>query len=218
MLASVQCGNRAIERVLMSFTFSQIRNRLEQHSREEVGPNTQRVWASVALIIREADGDRGLELMFIRRAKRKGDPWSGHMAFPGGREEPKDPSLLSTSMRETLEEVGVDLHQHGVHLGTLDDQMSPLREAQNALIIRPHVFQLKAGSDWVCEPNEEVSQVFWFTLTELWDPLYRGWMPYEWKGQSIRLPIVQIGEADIWGLSLRMLDNFSEILDSGAAC
>ena len=202
----------------MSLSISRIRKRLEQHKASQVGPSVQRVWASVAMILREVDPNRGLELMLIRRAKRKGDPWSGHMAFPGGRKEANDLDLLMTSIRETQEEVGMDLRSHSVHIGTLDDRTSPLREGHNSLVIRPYVFHAGSGNDWMCEPNEEVSEIFWFNLKALLDPQHRGSMPYEWQGQSIQLPIIRIGDADIWGLSLRMLDNFFDIVDVGGLC
>ena len=59
--------------------------------------------AAVALVLRENAGDP--EILLIRRAERKGDPWSGHMAFPGGREDARDESLLETALRETREEL-----------------------------------------------------------------------------------------------------------------
>src|SRR4051812_3842337 len=55
--------------------------------------------AAVAAILRDAA--EGPEILFIRRAEHPQDPWSGHMAFPGGREEPGDADLLETAIRET---------------------------------------------------------------------------------------------------------------------
>src|SRR5262245_28580055 len=68
--------------------------------------------ASVALIVR---GRADLGVLLIKRAKREGDPWSGHMALPGGRRDPKDASLIETAAREAREETGVDLESIGVH-------------------------------------------------------------------------------------------------------
>src|SRR4051794_37638584 len=75
--------------------------------------------ATVALLLRECDR-RGLELLVIRRAENEYDPWSGHMALPGGGYEPGDSSVYGTARRETLEEIGIDLDE-GQFLGRLDD-------------------------------------------------------------------------------------------------
>ena len=61
-----------------------------------------------------------LDLLFMERAKVEGDPWSGHIAFPGGHEEDQDDSSLHTAMRETHEELGLDLSGAEV-LGSLDE-------------------------------------------------------------------------------------------------
>ena len=74
--------------------------------------------AAVATILRE--GLEGPEVLLIRRAENPRDPWSGHMAFPGGREAPEDRDLLATAVRETHEEVGLDLQRSAHLLGRLD--------------------------------------------------------------------------------------------------
>ncbi|KAJ2898123.1 hypothetical protein IWW38_001489, partial [Coemansia aciculifera] len=63
------------------------------------------------------------QLLLIQRAKYPGDPWSGHIGFPGGKREPTDASDQATAEREVLEELGIDLTsvRDFVHLGRLDD-------------------------------------------------------------------------------------------------
>ena len=61
--------------------------------------------AAVALILRDP-GDGTLEFLMIKRADYEGDPWSGHVALPGGRHEQGDPTLEATAIRETWEETG----------------------------------------------------------------------------------------------------------------
>src|SRR5918993_5729898 len=74
--------------------------------------------AAVALLLRERD--ETLEILVIKRAEKADDPWSGHMALPGGGWEPGDKAVYDTARRETLEEIGVDLDK-GRFLGRLDD-------------------------------------------------------------------------------------------------
>ena len=59
----------------------------------------------VSSSIKESDD----QIVFIKRALCKGDPWSGHCALPGGGFENSDDGFLETAMRETKEEVGLTL-------------------------------------------------------------------------------------------------------------
>ena len=81
-------------------------------------PDPDFLQAAVSVVIR---GRPQLELLLIKRARSERDPWSGHMALPGGRRDPDDTSLLDTAVRETREETGLDLAAGGVHLGRLEE-------------------------------------------------------------------------------------------------
>ena len=162
--------------------------------------------AAVAVVFRP-----GPDLLFIRRAEREGDPWSGHMAFPGGRWDPADPDLQVTAERETREEVGLDLGVAGWPLGRLDDLATPQRAAQlPRMVIRPYVYGLHA--DPPLEPNHEVAAVCWFSLSRLLSGEGRGTMQYNWQGVALELPCVRLDGALVWGLTLRLLDDLLERL------
>ncbi|MEM2035144.1 MAG: NUDIX domain-containing protein, partial [Candidatus Caldarchaeum sp.] len=64
-----------------------------------------RSYAAVAIILRNLD--RSPEVILVKRASRLDDPWSGQIAFPGGRRKPSDQSLVQTALRELKEETGV---------------------------------------------------------------------------------------------------------------
>ena len=97
--------------------------------------------AAVALTLRESA--HGLELLFIHRAEHPQDPWSGQMAFPGGRCERGDEDLERTAIRETAEEIGLDLRRSGHALGSLDETRAMSRMRALDLSITPFVFRLR---------------------------------------------------------------------------
>src|SRR5258705_6854336 len=105
--------------------------------------------AAVAVILH--DGDDGIEALFIHRAIRAGDTWSGQIAFPGGRRDPGDVDLLDTAIRETHEEVGVDLTS-AERLGTLDD-LYPRTPVLPPVVVRPFVFALTSRPPMVLNPE-----------------------------------------------------------------
>ena len=66
--------------------------------------------AAVAIIMKSSESTSSL--LLIRRTERRGDPWSGQIAFPGGHRAPGDRSFLETAMREASEEVGISLRDY----------------------------------------------------------------------------------------------------------
>src|ERR1700737_5144593 len=106
----------------------------------EAAPPTRRAVILLALRAR-ADGEP--ELLMIKRADAEGDPWSGHIACPGGRMEPGDHDLAVTAVRATREETGVDIARDGRLLGHLDD-LSPRSPTLAPIVIRPYVALVRA--------------------------------------------------------------------------
>ena len=163
--------------------------------------------AAVAAIVRPSAGD--LEVLLIRRAEREGDPWSGHMAFPGGGHEPHDEDLARTSIRETMEEVGLRLDERGTLLGRLDDVRAMAGGRVTGLVVSPFVFHV--DSEAAVDTSDEVAELHWAKL----GPMFRGerdaTIDYVWQGQTLRLPGFRVdGSTDriVWGLTHKMLAHF----------
>jgi 8-oxo-dGTP pyrophosphatase MutT (NUDIX family) len=169
--------------------------------------------AAVALVLRPSE--RGLDLLFIRRADHPGDPWSGQMAFPGGRWEEGDRDLAATAVRETREETGLDLAAAGELLGQLDEVRAMSRMRPLDLAIRPFVFRLHASPEPV--PSEEVAAVHWISLDALLGPDYRDSLDYAHAEPTLRLPCFRVDGRVIWGLTYRMFANLESLLQGGAA-
>jgi 8-oxo-dGTP pyrophosphatase MutT (NUDIX family) len=159
---------------------------------------------AVALIL--APGARGPEALLIRRAEREGDPWSGHVALPGGRREAEDADRLATAVRETREEVGVELPA-SVLLGPLDD-LHPSTPRLPALVISPFVFGLDARPR--TRLSDEVSGVAWVPLAEL--RACAGKAEIQLRGAPLQVDCFRTGGLVIWGLTYRILSGFLPLL------
>jgi 8-oxo-dGTP pyrophosphatase MutT (NUDIX family) len=164
--------------------------------------------AAVALALR--DGADGIELLFIRRAEDPKDPWSGQMAFPGGRREPSDASLLDTAIRETREETGLDLAGQAEWLGALDEIQAMARMQALGLAIAPFVFRLNAIAE--ARPSAEVRSVHWIPLAALADRGNRSTYDYDHDGTPYPLPCLRVDDLIIWGLTHRMLSGFLDLV------
>ena len=156
--------------------------------------------AAVAVILRSEKA--GVEMLFIRRAEREDDPWSGHVGFPGGRAEPGDADLRATARRETAEEIGLDLHQDADLLGGLDEIRAMARGRPLDLAIAPYVFHLRRPGHVRLSP--EVTSVHWLSLDALLGPEPHGRFEYRHEGQVVELPCLRLGDLLIWGLTYRM--------------
>lgn len=162
--------------------------------------------AAVALILR---GGEEMELLLIKRARVGGDPWSGHMALPGGRRDPDDTSLLETAIREAREEVDVCLSGTGsVHLGRLDE-VSPVTARLPSLSIHPFVFGVGGGTR-AQRDEREVAAVHWVPISRLRKPDAVGAVEIHLRDETREFPCFQVEGEVVWGLTYRILSQFLE--------
>ncbi|MGB8332220.1 MAG: CoA pyrophosphatase [Polyangiales bacterium] len=184
-----------------------VRSVLEGRTPQELAEHEK--WAAVAVLLREAAA--GPEVLFIRRAEHPSDPWSGHMAFPGGRQATGDTTLLDTAIRETREEVGLDLSRQAENIGQLDDLQAIARGKPQETVIRPFVFEVH-GQSPIRLQAQEVAEALWAPLL----PLYRGDVdtvrPYRWQGTQIDFPAYDVDGRVVWGLTYQMLRSLFRIL------
>jgi 8-oxo-dGTP pyrophosphatase MutT (NUDIX family) len=166
--------------------------------------------AGVALLLQPQQDD--LHILFIHRAHHPQDPWSGHMAFPGGRQEPSDPSLLITTQRETKEEVGIDLEQHGEYLGHLPAVQATARGRAIPMTVAPYVYLVSTQARPDPDPVE-VQDTIWVPLAFMQqDGVEQQVRRDLHDGTSIQVPALLYGGKTIWGLTYRMLRGFLELI------
>ena len=186
-----------------------IETRLAGHrpSRKLLRPLMKR--SAVAMILQVREGE--LNILMIKRAERKGDPWSGHMAFPGGRMDREDRNGFAAAVRETEEEVGLQLGPGDRCLGRLSDLNARPHKGAFGMAVSPFVFHLEREVRFV--PNYEVAEVVWVPLEFLLDTDNREQMVWERTGVRMPLPCYFYEGRRIWGLSLAMLDELMDLVE-----
>ena len=140
-------------------------------------------------------------ILFIRRAERDDDPWSGHMSFPGGRSDDDDGDLLTTAIRETMEEVGVLLRPDQL-VGALDD-VAPRRTQLPPIMVRPYVFALDRRPALAL--NEEAAEAVWAPVRDLLRPEAYHAMIVQAGEVQRSYPAYRLGERVVWGMTERIV-------------
>jgi 8-oxo-dGTP pyrophosphatase MutT (NUDIX family) len=163
--------------------------------------------AAVAILVQPAVA--GSEVLLMRRAERASDRWSGQIGLPGGHAEPGDADLVATVLRETREEVGLDLARAAELAGALPPVQAKARGELLPLWIAPYVFLGHGGLAPV--PGPEAVEVFWFPLERAhagelaWTHRYR-------RGEEERvLPAWRLDERVVWGLTYEILSGFLRV-------
>jgi len=152
-----------------------------------------------------------LEILLIQRAEREGDPWSGQIALPGGRRQSEDATLQDTAIRETLEETGVNLAEHGYVLGTLDE-LRPRTPVLPPIIVTP--FVAVASVDVPVQISDELADAFWVPWSTFADPTRVDESTVNVRGAPWKVSSYLVGERVVWGMTERMLRQLAERLSA----
>jgi 8-oxo-dGTP pyrophosphatase MutT (NUDIX family) len=152
-----------------------------------------------------------LQLLFIKRATNPKDRWSGQIAFPGGKMDASDASLLDACMREVHEEVGLSIPRTAL-IGSLDDIQARKRGILLEFFIQPFVFYFDQKPE--LQPcSDEVADTQWVDLEYLRDTKNRTTYVYEKDSMKISLPGIRFPSGDVlWGLTYMMVLNLFEKL------
>lgn len=179
--------------------------------------------AAVILLLRPAAGRSGreagrsgpapataeVEALFVQRAELEGDPWSGHMALPGGRRAPEDDGLLRTALRELWEETGIALEPDDV-LGRLDE-LRPLSRRLPAIAVSPFIAWTQAPDP--VRANRELQDHVWVPIGRLEEPGHRTTLSLEREGRTLVFPAIEYRGYTIWGLTFEIVKDFLWILE-----
>lgn len=161
--------------------------------------------AAVLVPMIEREGE--LHLVYIRRSDIV-ESHRGQVAFPGGRVDPGDRTLLDTALREAREEVNIEPHTVDVLGG-----FPTMSTVSSGMLVAPFVGVLTSAPEYRADPVE-VAEIFEVPLSVLVDARYRGM--YEWKRDggrsSSNFPAILYSGQTIWGLTLRITESLLEIL------
>ena len=158
------------------------------------------VYASVAVILNNEQ-----KVLFIKRPENPKDPYSGHVAFPGGKNKKDDENLLYTATREVNEEVGIDLNNNARIIGELD-QLKPLNPDGPNYVVTPFLAVLEKNNDLVL--NDEVEDYIWIPLTHFLDDANMRVRLKERPGQIIEDYVYEYEKYIIWGMTGRIINSF----------
>lgn len=161
--------------------------------------------SSVLLILSQNKGEFGIN--FIKRASFQGDAFSGHVAFPGGKRKKSDKSALDTAIRETKEEIGINILDYGEIVGSLDT-VRPFTQSVSHFVVKPFVSIL--NDDVSFKKNYEVEDIFWVSIKHLVDDKNRTTREKIRDGVKIYDYVFNYDNYIIWGLTGRILNQFFE--------
>lgn len=185
--------------------FDSIREALAPADREprpDTGNPAPAGEASVSVVLRARES---LEVLLVRRSESKLDPWSGHMALPGGRRDPVDTSGLDTAIRETHEECGLQLAPEW-GLGQLAP-VSPQTIKVPTIRVTPFVFGVDANAT-AHVASHEIDAVFWIKLEALQNPDNHHTLQVPLIGSVREFPAYMVDRQTVWGMTYRVLSRF----------
>jgi len=154
--------------------------------------------AAVSVIVA---GEESPRTLLIKRAEHTDDPWSGQIAFPGGKMNESDNSARETAVRETREEVGLDLAAGARFAG----YFVPFRTHTGGMDVIPLVFLMKREVE--VTPNGEVSEYRWVGLKEFLLPSSASTYRLKTRGFSSDMPAFAVGDFVVWGLTHRIISS-----------
>ena len=193
----------------VDLSLEKVRQVMKAHRPAVVGDD-DKPRAAVACLIGDAPADVAtaappIRILFIERATRDDDPWSGHIAFPGGKMEPSETDPRLTAERETLEEIGLELDA-AEYLGRLDD----ISTATIPVLVSAFVYGL--AGPVLLSPNYEVDAAFWFPAADLVDPGRQTEFILKGERAFPAIDLMGPGRPLLWGVTYRFVTRFLQLL------
>ena len=141
-------------------------------------------------------------VLLMRRAHRKGDPWSGHWSFPGGRIEASDADLLATALRELREECGIALERDQLSERLADDWAG--RVIGNHVMVAQFVFKIPEQLPTTLD-RKEAAEAVWMPMSTVFDLSLHRVREIPGVPRERRFPAFDLMGTPVWGFTYRVL-------------
>jgi 8-oxo-dGTP pyrophosphatase MutT (NUDIX family) len=142
-----------------------------------------------------------LEFFLVKRAEVDDDPWSGDMAFPGGKKNEEDKTLVDTVVREVLEETSIELSREQI-IGFMEPVYSSVR---TDLAVQPIVYRFDEYPE--VQLNYELTKFLWVPLSQIKKSKIQAVI------KGLEGPVYKVQGEIVWGLTFRMLEKMFALLD-----
>lgn len=190
-----------------------IQQRLQRHASRKI-PWRRKLTRSAVATVLHIDSNGRPEVLLMQRACRDGDPWSGHICYPGGRMQIEDASAQETAEREMLEELGINIHQTGTLVARLSDVVTREHSRVRPMVVTPYVYLVDKKP--AASTSSEAISSFWCPLEFFHDTNNRQRMTWT-IGKSrlsvpLSMPCYYYENMRIWGLTLLMLDELVSVV------
>jgi len=152
------------------------------------------------------DYDLQTKLVLILRKTYKG-VHSAQVGFPGGRFEEEDTDLMTTALRETKEEIGVDAKKVNII-----KPMSPLYIPPSNFLVHPFLGIIEEEPNF-SKQEEEVEDILEVSLNDLLDErsILTAKVLTSYKIE-VEVPAFRLNGHIVWGATAMMLGELKDLL------
>ena len=150
--------------------------------------------------------DKNESYILLTQRKNNLRKHAGQIAFPGGRKEIEDKTLLETAVRETEEEISLSKENYDI-IGNF-----PKFYTGTGYVVTPYIALMKELSNWknLIKPNaDEVKKIFIPKSQQLLLPQYHIREKPPIKSSMSMTWRINYQNENIWGLTARVLVTLS---------
>jgi 8-oxo-dGTP pyrophosphatase MutT (NUDIX family) len=161
--------------------------------------------AGVLILVTKLETD--FHFLMIQRTMYDG-AHSGQMAFPGGKKEPQDASILDTAIRECYEEIGIHVSKSDI-LGAL----TPLFIPVSHFVVYPFLAYIDSPLQLI-KDTTEVEEIYLFNIQDFFKSENIQDFSFQIQNQTMTVPSYRFQEQTVWGASAMILSEWYDLMQN----